>query len=155
MRRHVLALSSLLLLTSQAPALAQQPIFVHRTTNLPVELKDPFKAYSIGLVPFYSIGAASYVGTTRLKWDPDPALKFSAMTQTLMDAALLAAGIYLYQRSTGDPTNSSMFLAGGIGALAAIPLSHLWIYAPFWGQNAVEFNRKRLEQEGFSTNEPK
>ncbi len=154
MRRIIPALSVLSLLAASLPAQAQQPIFVMRTTNVPVELKDPFTAYSIGLVPFYSIGAANYVGTTRLKWDPDPGLKFSAVTQTLLDVALLAAGIYLYQRSTTEPTTSATFLSGGVGALAAIPLTHLWFHAPFWGQQAVEFNRKRLEQEGFSTKEP-
>lgn len=156
MRRQALLLSSLMVLATGQPALAQQPLFVMRTTNLPVELKDPFTAYSIGLVPFYSIGAANYVGTTRLQWDPDPGLKFSAVTQTLLDVALLAAGIYLYQRSTVEaPTTATGFTTGGIGALAAIPLTHLWFYGPFWGQQAVEFNRKRLEQEGFSTKEPK
>jgi len=145
-----------MLLACGSPALAQQPIYVMRTTNLPIELKDPFTAYSIGLVPFYSIGAANYVGTTRLKWDPDPGLKFSAMTQTLMDFALLGAGIYLYQRATTEaPATTATFYSGGAAAFAAIPLTHLWFYGPFWGQRAVEFNRQRLEQEGFSTNEPK
>lgn len=126
MRRLVPVLSALSILAAPLPAMAQQPIFVMRATNLPVELKEPFTAYSLGLIPFFSIGAANYVGTTRLKWDPDPGLKFSALTQTLTDAALLVAGIYLYQRSSTDPTNSTAFLAGGVGALAAIPLTHFW-----------------------------
>lgn len=156
MRRLVPVLSALTLVATAAPALAQQPIYVMRTTNLPIELKDPFTAYSIGLVPFYSIGAAYYVGTTRLQWDPAPALKVSAMTQTLLDLALLGAGLYLTSRSTTEPpATTATFTTGGVAALAAIPLTHLWFYAPFWGQHAVEFNRKRLEQEGFSTSEPK
>ena len=130
------------------PALALPAEAPSRTINLPVELKDPYMAYSIGLVPFYSAAAATYVGTTRLSWDPPESLKTASTNQFLADLTLLAGGIVLLGLS--GPTQNPGLALASLVSFVAIPFSHSTFYGPFWGDKAAEFNRSEMREAGFT-----
>ena len=117
---------------------------------VPVELKEPYLAYSLGMIPFFTMNVANYVGTDRLSWKPAQPLADVAWRQGLTDWGLLLAGTTLFALTGGAPEavrGQGMFL--GLTALVAIPASHLWIYAPWWGEQAADFNRRQLLRYGF------
>lgn len=144
-----LTLAAALMVSTAMPAQAQQVAAPTRTINLPVELKDPYTAYSVGLVPFYSHAAASYVGTSRLSWQPSEKLSNAANTQILGDIGFLAAGVLL--AGAGVVGNSPGLSIASLVSFIAVPISHVAFYAPFWGQEAVRFNIKQMTDSGFAS----
>jgi hypothetical protein len=146
--RKIAALAALsMTLFATMPALAQQPATTPRTINLPVEMKDPYTAYAIGLVPFYSTAAATYVGTSRLSWDPPANLKNAGTNQFLADLSFVAAGLLL--AGVAGATNNPAVGMASIATFAIVPVSHSLFYAPYWGDRAVEFNRTKMRDAGF------
>lgn len=146
--RNVATLAAIsMTLVAVPPALAQQPVATPRTINLPVEMKDPYTAYAIGLVPFYSTAAATYVGTSRLSWDPPAHLKNAGTNQFLADLSFVAAGAVL--AGVAGATNNPALGVASIATFAIIPVSHSLFYAPYWGDRAVEFNRTKMRDAGF------
>lgn len=133
------------------PARAEQPMYVVRSVSVPVEFKDPFKAYCLGMVPLGGHAAANYVGTTRFSWSPAAEYKLNALTQSALDVVLLAAGgtaTYLGARDGNTP-----LLAGGVVGLLAVPLVHVTFFAPYWGDTAVQLNRQAMVREGYKAPE--
>ena len=141
---------------TQAPAVASAakagPIAV---VSLPLDLKDPYTAYGLGTIPFMSNLAASYVGSTRLAWRPNEALAGAATNQGLADWGMLVGGLGLLGLAQGLPyelRGQGLFV--GVAALAGIPLAHGLIYGPWWGDQAVEANRRELARHGFPLDAP-
>ena len=138
-----------------APKPTPRPAGPAPVVTLPLDLKDPYTAYSMGLFPFASTVAARYVGTTRLSWRIDDELGGAATRQTLMDWGLLVGGGAILGLSAAMPPGSQGQVAFvGATALLAIPLSHWLMYAPFWGEEAVRFNRAEMRRHGFPVDEP-
>lgn len=122
---------------------------------LPLDLKDPYTAYSLGMIPFASSLAARYVGTHRLSWHISDELSGAATRQALMDWGLLVGGAAIMGFTTAMPYNmqgQGVFV--GAGALLAIPVSHWLLYAPYWGEEAVRLNRGELARHGFPLDAP-
>lgn len=140
------------LLSLPAQAQVDLPI-VTRSITLPLELKDPHTAYGIGMIPFGAQAAATYVGTTRFSWDAPAELRDTATRQTLADLGLTVLGAGLIALGNGDTGNRqvALYTAGGL-SLLSVPLSHAWFYAPFWGREAIEFNRRQIREAGFPQN---
>ena len=138
-----------LMMPATVPAFAQQTSEPARTINLPVELKDPYTAYTVGLIPFYSYAAAAYVGTSRLSWNPSDEMTNAATNQMLVDLGFLAAGIVF--AGAGVATNNPGLNIASVVSIVAIPFCHVATYAPFWGQEAVRFNKKQMADSGFAS----
>lgn len=121
---------------------------------LSLDLKDPYTAYSLGLIPFGSTIAARYVGTRRLSWRIDDELNGAATRQALMDWGLLVGGAGILGLAAAMPYGSQSQTAFlGAAALLAIPFTHWAMYAPFWGEQAVGHNRAELTRHGFPLDE--
>ncbi|MGE5707142.1 MAG: hypothetical protein ACM3YO_02320 [Bacteroidota bacterium] len=150
------------------PAIAEEVKKIEPASviTLPVETKDPFTAYSLGLIPFSSYSAANYVGTTRLSWQPSAGLRMAAFFQNTVDIALFISAITCFQRAsqavnqtTGcsvygiNQTDSSLayysYLTGYLASVIAIPVSRLLWHAPYWGNAAVEQNKRVLLENGY------
>lgn len=114
------------------------------TVSLPVELKDPYQAYSLGLIPFGGTVAASYVGTHRFSWKTPDHLQSAANSSLLVDAAILFGGAFF---SAANPSNAPAISFLTLGALVG---SHMLWFAPYWGDRAVDFNRSELKRNGFN-----
>lgn len=122
---------------------------------LPLDLKDPYTAYTLGMLPFASSVAARYVGTSRLSWRIDDELSGAATRQTLMDWGLLVGGTGIIGIGAASPSNlQGQFAFLGAAALLAIPFSHWLLYAPYWGEEAVRLNRAAMTRHGFEVDEP-
>lgn len=122
---------------------------------LTLDLKEPYTAYGLGTIPFMSNLAASYVGSNRLSWRPDDELMGAATRQGLADWGMFVGGLGLLGLAQALP--SEMRVQGtfvGVAALAAIPLAHWLFYAPYWGEQAVEANRRELARYGFPLQAP-
>lgn len=129
----------------------EDPQPVQKVITLDVELKDPFRAYALGLVPFGSEAACNYVGTSRLTWSPPFALKDASTWQFVGDLAFVG-GYYLLNtlaRSQSSPATADAMRYGAWVSLAMLPLVHYWAYGPYWGKQAADFNREQLERAGF------
>lgn len=121
---------------------------------LPLDLKDPYTAYSLGMIPFGSTIAARYVGTRRLSWRIDDELNGAATRQALLDWGLLVGGAAILGISSAMPYGAQgqgAFI--GAAAIVAIPVTHWLLYAPYWGEQAVVFNRAELSRHGFPLDE--
>ncbi len=121
---------------------------------MPLDLKDPYTAYSLGMIPFASTVAARYVGTRRLSWRIDDDLNGAATRQVIMDWGLLVGGAAVLGLSASMPYGTQgqgAFV--GAAAILAIPVSHWLLYAPYWGEQAVSFNRAELTRHGFPLDE--
>lgn len=150
-----LVLSAALALTA-APALAaptaDEPVELRVT--LPVDLKDPFVAYSLGLVPFGGPWAAAYVGTSRVQGSPGPTHLLTGWAYNAIDLGVLA-GIAVLAAQPVTPGSSPSLLP--YLAVAALPLAHMAWFGPYWGGEAARFNRDAVLKAGFkrhSTIEP-
>lgn len=134
-----------------SPAAPARPAAI---VTMPLDLKDPYTAYSLGLIPFGSTFAARYVGTRRLSWRVDDELNGAATRQALMDWGLLVGGAGILGLSAAMPyggQGQTAFI--GAAALLAIPLTHWAMYAPYWGEQAVGHNRAEMTRHGFPLDE--
>lgn len=139
--KHVLAgLLAIGIIAASTPAQANTSA---GTVSLPVELKDPYQAYSLGLIPFGGTVAASYVGTHRLSWKTPDHLQSAANASLLMDVGILLGGGFI---AAGNPSNAP---AINLLTLAALVGAHVFWFAPYWGDRAVDFNRSELQRNGF------
>lgn len=143
------AIAVFLSLAIASPAYADVGV-ASREVTLPVELKDPFVAYSLGLVPFYSMAAANYVGFSRLSGTCEPGAASTGFGQFALDVGLVVAGSWLMAQGGANAAQSAQAapLLGGACYLA-IPVAHMFLFAPGWGNRAAMFNRASIELAGY------
>lgn len=147
MNRRLIAPALVLGLLSQ-PALAEEskpPSNVSRTIVLQLETKDPLISYAVGLVPFYSYSAAQYAGTSRYNARVPEDLSGSALIQTLTDLGLLIGASAM---AASSRTNSGSAVLALL-LYATIPVSHAWMYAPYWADVTANRNRNAAKAAGF------
>lgn len=139
---------------------------------LPKEIKEPYAAYVMGILPFNSYAAARYVGATRTSSEIPIHLEEAARNQLFTDLGLTAGGLALgavlgsvfysasrskryaeneAARFNSDAPDVAAQQAGmGLGLvlpLLAIPIAHVLWYGPFWEKAATDFNKKQLIEE--------
>lgn len=147
--------AALIAILASSPALAQDEPAPSRAVVLPVELKDPATAFTLGTIPFYSGAAAAYVGSSRFHWTPNQELSDAAGWQVAADAGILATYLAL-TLVAGTPTSNPSYWGmqgAALLTLIALPVTHLAVYAPYWGDRAVEFNKDQVVKAGFPVQE--
>jgi hypothetical protein len=121
-----------------------------REVTLPVELKDPFIAYTLGLVPLYATGPAYYVGISRVNGELPPNVAWASAFQDYGDLALAAGGFGLARLSVGKtPVEAEPLIFASAFCYALIPVLHFMYYGPHWARMAASFNKSSLELHGY------
>lgn len=144
-----IALGLALVLASAAPVYAANEVKPVTTTQS-VDYKEPWVAYALGTVPFGGFMAAAYVGTSRFDWETVQAPMNAGTGQFALDCGLLLLGALANSVGAATPLSPSNFGLQTMGMLAyaAIPIMHIKVYGPWWGEQAALVNREMAKRLG-------